>query len=127
MRKLLKSHPDRAKAEDRDRIFETHGIRIIHYCNCHRCNEEPDRVGASWWDRTVTAEIRAVFENQPTPSATIAEVLSHPLTRREQKILALIAAGKSDREIAQLLQMTIGTARVHVHAILQKLEVRDRT
>ncbi|MCL1471169.1 pentapeptide repeat-containing protein [Argonema antarcticum] len=45
------SHPDRAKAEERvakrvarHRLFETHGIRIIHYCDCNRCNEEPDRV-----------------------------------------------------------------------------------
>lgn len=30
-------------------------------------------------------------------------------------------------EIAQKLNITIGTVRVHVHAILQKLDVRDRT
>lgn len=41
--------------------------------------------------------------------------------------MALIAAGKSNQEIAELLHITIGTVRVHVHAILQKLEVRDRT
>ena len=83
--------------------------------------------GASWWDRTVTAEIRAVFENQPNSTTTITEALANPLTRREQEILALIAAGKSNQEIAALLYITIGTVRVHVHTILQKLEVRDRT
>jgi two-component system, NarL family, response regulator len=46
---------------------------------------------------------------------------------RETEILALIAAGKSNHQIAQQLHITIGTVRVHVHAILQKLEVRDRT
>lgn len=83
--------------------------------------------GASWWDRTGTAEIRAVFENYPPAVPSTSETLQNPLTRREQEILALIAAGKSNQEIADLLYITVGTVRVHVHAILQKLEVRDRT
>ncbi len=44
------SHPDPAKAEERDRFFETHGIRIIYYCNCNRCSEEPDRVVQEFLD-----------------------------------------------------------------------------
>jgi two-component system, NarL family, response regulator len=83
--------------------------------------------GASWWDQTVTSEIRAAFAANPLSNAKSAEVLTNPLTRREQEILALIAAGKNNQEIAKLLYITIGTVRVHVHAILQKLEVRDRT
>lgn len=83
--------------------------------------------GASWWDQTVTAEIRAAFAANPSSDVKSTEVLTNPLTRREQEILALIAIGKSNQEIAELLHITIGTVRVHVHAILQKLEVRDRT
>ena len=49
------------------------------------------------------------------------------LTQREQEILALVAAGKTNQEIAELLHIATGTVRVHVHAMLQKLEVRDRT
>jgi two-component system, NarL family, response regulator len=81
--------------------------------------------GASWWDSHATAEIRAAFESnaaQPTAAQPLAL-----LTRREQEILALIAAGKTNQEIAHLLYIAPGTVRVHVHAILQKLEVRDRT
>ncbi len=81
--------------------------------------------GASWWDKTVTAEIRAAFGSKPNLKAT--EILVNPLTRREQEILALIATGKTNQEIGALLYITPGTVRVHVHAILQKLEVRDRT
>lgn len=78
--------------------------------------------GASWWDKAATAEIRAAFGEIPAK-----EVSENPLTKREQEILALVADGKSNQEIAQILYITAGTVRVHVHAILQKLEVRDRT
>jgi two-component system NarL family response regulator len=84
--------------------------------------------GASWWDSAATTEIRAAFENN---SATTAnknlEEAAPALTRREQEILALIAEGKTNQEIAQMLYIAPGTVRVHVHAILQKLDVRDRT
>ncbi|AFZ24850.1 response regulator containing a CheY-like receiver domain and an HTH DNA-binding domain [Cylindrospermum stagnale PCC 7417] len=85
--------------------------------------------GASWWDQTATVEIRAAFEgNSPAllPTKT-AEPLENPLTKREQEILALVAGGKSNQEIAKILYIAPGTVRVHVHAILNKLEVRDRT
>ena len=84
--------------------------------------------GASWWDKAATAEIRAVFANpEPVKVGSKSEVLENSLTKREQEILALVARGKSNQEIARILYMAPGTVRVHVHAILQKLEVRDRT
>ena len=83
--------------------------------------------GASWWDQTVTAEIRAAMIGNPSIQANLTEAVQNPLTQREQEILAQIAAGKSNQEIAELLHIAPGTVRVHVHAILQKLEVRDRT
>lgn len=84
--------------------------------------------GASWWDRTATSEIRATFDSAATAeTAKNEETLDLPLTRREQEILALIAAGKSNQEIATTLYITPGTVRVHVHTIIQKLGVRDRT
>lgn len=85
--------------------------------------------GASWWDQTATTEIRAAFDSNPPTTAftKTAQSGENPLTKREQEILALIAAAKSNQEIAEILYITTGTVRVHVHAILQKLEVRDRT
>ncbi|MBF2046539.1 MAG: response regulator [Leptolyngbya sp. IPPAS B-1204] len=82
--------------------------------------------GASWWDATATTEIRAAFEANSSATSK-ADQPTVVLTRREQEILALIAAGKTNQEIAQMLYIAPGTVRVHVHAILQKLEVRDRT
>ena len=83
--------------------------------------------GASWWDRTGTAEIRAVMTGIPAPQVKSEVTSPNPLTQREQEILVLIAAGKTNQEIAERLHIATGTVRVHVHAILQKLEVRDRT
>lgn len=85
--------------------------------------------GASWWDSTATTEIRAAMARNPQLSITAASAqpLENPLTNREQEILALIAAGKTNQEIAEILYIAPGTVRVHVHAVLQKLEVRDRT
>ncbi len=82
--------------------------------------------GASWWDSTATTEIRDLFENNP--AVTIAETpTANPLTRREQEILALVASGKTNQEIAEMLYIAPGTVRVHVHSILHKLKVPDRT
>ncbi|MCM1984023.1 response regulator transcription factor [Lyngbya confervoides] len=84
--------------------------------------------GASWWDAIASQEIQAAFQS---PSSTsLLESLPdavNPLTKREQEILVLVANGKSNQEIAEELYITSGTVRVHVHTILQKLAVRDRT
>ena len=49
------------------------------------------------------------------------------LTPRESQVLELISNGKSNREIASILQIAEKTARIHVSAILEKLSARDRT
>ncbi|KOP28301.1 NagC family transcriptional regulator [Hapalosiphon sp. MRB220] len=84
--------------------------------------------GASWWDETATQEIRSQFESIPgEKKLENLPVTINTLTQREQEILSLIAQGKTNQEIAEALYITTGTVRVHVHAILHKLEVRDRT
>ena len=80
--------------------------------------------GASWWDRTATAEIRSSMLDaraEKLPQLRIS------LTNREREILALIVAGKIDRDIAETLYIAPATVRVHIHAILQKLGARDRS
>ncbi|BAZ05162.1 response regulator [Calothrix sp. NIES-3974] len=82
--------------------------------------------GASWWDAIATEHIQAIFQSSPIPTSPTPTSSNH-LTKREQEILKLIAKGKSNQEIAEILYISPGTVRVHVHTILQKLEVRDRT
>jgi len=48
------------------------------------------------------------------------------LTPREQEVLALIAAGRNNREIADQLRVAEGTVKAHVNRILSKLHVSSR-
>jgi len=49
------------------------------------------------------------------------------LTTREREVLGLVAVGKTNRQIAELLFITEGTAGAHVSNILGKLGVSGRT
>src|SRR5213592_2090421 len=49
------------------------------------------------------------------------------LTKREREILGLVAEGLSNREIADKLVLSPETVKSHVAAILEKLNVSDRT
>jgi DNA-binding CsgD family transcriptional regulator len=49
------------------------------------------------------------------------------LTRREREILALVAEGRSNAEIAAKLWLSAGTVRIHLQHIYEKLGVRNRT
>ena len=50
-----------------------------------------------------------------------------PLTEREREVLRLVAAGYSNREMADRLYVTEGTIKTHVHNLLAKLGAASRT
>jgi two-component system, NarL family, response regulator len=84
--------------------------------------------GASWWDNAASNEIFSAFRDPERQFLATIETDQTPvLTKREQEILALVSIGKSNQEIASILYIATGTVRVHVHTILSKLSVRDRT
>jgi mRNA interferase MazF len=53
--------------------------------------------------------------------------LGKNLTLREREVLALLAAGMGNKEIAEQLTLSVGTVRLHVSSILAKLEAPNRT
>jgi LuxR family maltose regulon positive regulatory protein len=50
-----------------------------------------------------------------------------PLSEREQEVLALIAQGLSNQEIAQRLFISLNTVKWHTSNIYGKLAVKNRT
>lgn len=94
----------------------------------------------------ILATIRAVARGEPRLSPRIAEKIlgefrrvkassvgaeppldQEPLTGREKDVLAGVAAGASNRDIAQALGLAEGTVKNHVSTILTKLHLRSRT
>jgi LuxR family maltose regulon positive regulatory protein len=53
--------------------------------------------------------------------------LVEPLTERELDVLRALAAGQSNRAIAQQLYLSIATVKVHLKHIYRKLGVSSRT
>lgn len=52
---------------------------------------------------------------------------AHGITDKEREILELVAAGRSNREIANELFLSEGTVRNYLSSLLDKLQLRDRT
>jgi len=50
-----------------------------------------------------------------------------PLTARQEEILKLMGEGRSDQEIGHTLHLEVGTVRSHIHHILQRLGMENRS
>jgi len=82
--------------------------------------------GASWWDQKATAALQRSDPHHAIARANQGERLKG-LTQREREVLACLANGDNNRAIAQRLGIGEGTVRSHVHVLLQKLQVHNRT
>jgi len=76
--------------------------------------------------------ISSVFRGESWLPQAISEALvrrmaAPELTPREREVLASMAEGKSNREIAEALKVSEGTVKVHMTHILEKLRVEGRT
>ena len=73
-------------------------------------------------------DAEAPMRRGPTGLASpVAQPLEEPLSERELEVLRLIAAGLSNRDIAQDLVLATGTVKKHTNNIFTKLGVRSRT
>lgn len=89
--------------------------------------------GTAWLDPAVARMVLGRFQGHMPSLDSAASKEEHtplqdcPLTAREMEVLKLIVDGLSNPEIAERLTITKATAKAHVHSILQKLCVDDRT
>jgi len=94
--------------------------------------------------KTVSAEeliyaMQEALKNMPVMSADVSQALTRGLrkrsanqddeglTEREKEVLLLIAEGKSNKEIADELHISIKTVKTHVSNLLMKCDAQDRT
>ena len=91
------------------------------------------------FDGIVTA-VKSVFRGQsvfggeivskiPVLSSTKCEFdfAAYDIGQKEQEVMAQVALGKSNREIAETLFLSEGTVRNYISSVLEKLSLRDRT
>jgi DNA-binding NarL/FixJ family response regulator len=81
--------------------------------------------GDSLLSPSVTRRVIDRMTQQPMPELTDQAELD-ALTPREREVLALVARGLSNREVAGELVVEESTVRSHVKRILMKLHLRDR-
>jgi LuxR family maltose regulon positive regulatory protein len=62
-----------------------------------------------------------------SPRLPVSLSLVEPLTERELEVLRLIAAGRSNAQIAQALVVAVSTVKAHVNHLFSKLAVTSRT
>ena len=74
---------------------------------------------------SVTRRLIAEFARRPA-AVRVDETTLEPLTEREREVVALVAKGLSNAEIAQELYISPATAKTHVSRAMMKLGARDR-
>jgi DNA-binding NarL/FixJ family response regulator len=87
--------------------------------------------GEIWLDsHTTAAVIRQFVANDeppaPPPAASVRERERSPLSQREREIVALVAQGFKNKEMAEKMFISEQTVKNHLHNIFDKLGVSDR-
>lgn len=87
---------------------------------------------AAWIDSAIARVVLSSIQNENEVSMPIVKTSKesnkkYGLTKKELEVLALIVDGLSNQEISEKLVVSISTTKAHVHNILQKLYLKDRT
>lgn len=87
---------------------------------------------AAWIDSQIARVVLSSIQNENDIQTTATKSQKeankkYGLTKKELEVLSLIVDGLSNQEISEKLVVSISTTKAHVHNILQKLYLTDRT
>jgi LuxR family maltose regulon positive regulatory protein len=121
-----------AQQEGHQRIFLDKGEKLAELLQ----NTVPDIQDASLaaYGRAIlytlaqeqTLRAAAISADEDLPKEPLVEPLIEPLTEQEQRVMRLIAGGRSNPEIAEELFISVNTVKTHVKNIYAKLNVNNR-
>lgn len=113
---------------EQDEVVDCLNAGISAYCSK---DIKPDKLieviqdvlrGSIWFDSNISDFVLNAAKNVQAKSQK-----DYSLTSKEKEVLNLLKSGLSNIEIANELNISINTIKVHVCSILQKLNVDDRT
>lgn len=84
-------------------------------------------IAVSYVIKMLSAFDQKAFAESATPSEQRSQGDHEALSERELDVLRLIADGASNREIAQVLVVSLGTVKKHLNNIFLKLDTHNRT
>lgn len=109
-------------------ITQRHAIHVLTVCAARRARRA--RQSAVAKPAVAPPALSVLRRADAQPAQTVAnapQTGTSVLTRRQQEVARLIARGCTNAQIAEALFVTEGTAANHVAAILQRLELTNRT
>jgi ATP/maltotriose-dependent transcriptional regulator MalT len=107
--------------------YEAACARLLIGCACRELGDDEGFALELEAARSVFEELGAAPDVAAVDALTSAGADTHGLTSRELEVLRLVAAGKSNREIASELVISEHTVARHVQNIFRKLGVPSRT
>ncbi len=115
-----------AQTERYVRLFLDEGAPMMALLNQSIDRRAPADPLRGYVERLLAAfRAGSLAPSQPLP-LDHPSALAEPLSPQEQRVLRLLAAGRSNSEIARELVVSVNTIRTHVQSIYRKLDVSNR-
>ncbi len=73
---------------------------------------------------SITARLLSAFSSSVAPGSVLQPI--DPLTDREEEVLATVARGRTNAEIAGELHISLSTVKTHLGSLMAKLGARNR-
>lgn len=81
--------------------------------------------GDGYFSPAIAARLAAAIRKEPAAAAAVAVPSIESLTQREREVLAKVAQGMLNKEIAAALGISIRTVEAHRESIMRKLDARS--